>query len=189
MAGELTESVEPEYVFPSANEPEAVPLSEAFLAEERRRLAAQRTHLLPKLPRFLEGRQRFAWDEGMVADVCGALAVLFASLLYDASIEGGEGTVQLEIRAGGQPVLLVRPHPGSERAGRQGNADPVEISAGEVGYELRRGLGLGEEGAACAWRDLAPLLKDAPGALSGIAIAADAAGKVRFRLEPVPANS
>lgn len=116
--------------------------------------AAQAKYILPNVSRWM--------DADFVADVCGAIAVLVASIVTDNIARHGD--VQCYFHATRSEFLV------NVRCGVF-----VFVACGErdAAEELTRGLGINRDTAISAWNAIVPLLRGANGVLDGITLTDD----------------
>lgn len=116
--------------------------------------AAQAKYILPNVPRGM--------DANFVADVCGAIAVLVASIVTDNIARHGE--VQCYFHTMRREFLVIV---------RRGVSVFVACDDRDAAVELTRGLGMEHATARSAWNAIVPLLSGADGVLDGITLTDD----------------
>lgn len=117
--------------------------------------AAQAKHILPHVARY-------GWDADLVADVCGAIAVLVASIVTDNIARHGEVDCYFHTT---RREFLVNV--------RRGVSVFVACDDRYAATELTHGLGIERATARSAWNAIVPLLRGANGVLDGITLTDD----------------
>ena len=116
--------------------------------------AAQAKYILPNVPRWM--------DADFVADLCGAIAVLVASIVTDNIARHGE--VDCYFHTARREFLVNV---------RCGVFVFVACGVRDAAHEIASGLGIAPGDADAAWNAIVPLLRGANGVLDGITLTDD----------------